>query len=144
MTIVITGHGVYASGIESMIKLVLGAQDCLKFVDFEEGKTPAMINEEFTKLYKESTSGIVFLTDIAGGTPFNQAVIAIHENGGNGAVVGGANIPFILALLELIEEDYTDIKSLCREAKIMAIDSMNIYGDTVTKKNEPNESDDGI
>ena len=144
MIIVITGHGTYASGIESMIKLVLGAQDCLRFIDFEEGKTPEMMNQEFTKLYKESSSGIIFLTDIAGGTPFNQAAIAIHENGGNGAVIGGANIPFIIALLELIEDDYTDIKSLCQEAKIMAIESMTIYGDEPSKKSNTNESEDGI
>ena len=74
--IIVTGHGNFASGLASSIEVIAGKQDKFEAIDFPIGST----NTELAKQLQEAVdrlncSDIIFCTDIAGGTPFNQSVI---------------------------------------------------------------------
>lgn len=77
--IIVTGHGNFASGLASSIEVIAGKQDKFEAIDFPIGST----NTELAKQLQEAVdrlncSDIIFCTDIAGGTPFNQVLFYPH------------------------------------------------------------------
>lgn len=95
--LIITGHGNFATGIESNIELIAGKQPELVAIDFK----PGMPAEELSKIFSEEMKAlpsdeIVFLTDIPGGTPFNEAVKLKMTSDKHVEVISGINVPMIL------------------------------------------------
>lgn len=95
--IIVTGHGKFASGIGSGIELIAGPQKKFKLIDFDTGMSPEILHQLFIKAIDELNidDGIIFLTDLAGGTPFNQAAM-IKANNKNVGVIAGVNSPLII------------------------------------------------
>lgn len=95
--IILTGHGKFASGIASGIDVIAGPQVKFKAIDFAKNMT----SDELRNLYIETIEefgtkeGIVFMTDIAGGTPFNQASMISADTDDIG-IIAGANTPLIM------------------------------------------------
>ena len=77
--IIVTGHGNFASGLASSIEVIAGKQE----------------QEAVDRL---NCSDIIFCTDIAGGTPFNQSVI-LSTHLPNSKVISGTNVPVLLEAL---------------------------------------------
>ncbi|MGM9540577.1 PTS sugar transporter subunit IIA [Anaerovibrio sp.] len=102
--VIITGHGRFAEGILSAVQLIAGQQEKLAAVNFTEGMTGEGLQAELRQA-AEAFGGdeLVFCADIAGGTPFNQAVLLANElEGGSGRrclVFSGTNLPFVLQAL---------------------------------------------
>lgn len=98
--IIITGHGNFATGLGSDIELVAGKQEKLELIDFEKGMSSEQLNKKFLETIEklDADQGIVFLTDLAGGTPFNQAAMIKADNENIG-VIAGVNAPLILESL---------------------------------------------
>ena len=97
--IIVTGHGNFASGLASSIEVIAGKQDKFEAIDFPIGST----NTELAKQLQEAVdrlncSDIIFCTDIAGGTPFNQSVI-LSTHLPNSKVISGTNVPVLLEAL---------------------------------------------
>ena len=65
--IVVTGHGNFATGLESSLKLIYGGSSHIKFVDFVEGESTdtlkANLNAAFDEL-KEDGSILVLWGDL--------------------------------------------------------------------------------
>ena len=101
---IITGHGRFAEGILSAVGLIAGQQEKLAAVNFIEGMTGEGLQAELRQA-AEALDGdeLVFCADIAGGTPFNQAVLLAHElevrSGRRCRVFSGTNLPFVLQAL---------------------------------------------
>ncbi|QIB27601.1 PTS galactosamine/N-acetylgalactosamine transporter subunit IIA [Caloranaerobacter azorensis] len=98
--IIITGHGEFASGLKSSIELIVGKQENLEAVDF-------MINDSIEDLQRklkkaigavDSGKGIVFFTDILGGSPFNISVL-LSKKIKCSDVIAGSNLPAIINIL---------------------------------------------
>jgi len=140
-SIIIVGHGTFASGISSMLTLVMGECPNMYFVDFTQDLTSKNLEDKFNELYKKTNGDILFLCDIAGGTPFNQAAMLMHKNNKKYNVLGGLSIPLILDILDR-RESVSDCKILLEESRKAAYESMNIFGET--KDEQINISDDGI
>ena len=104
--IIVSGHGEFASAFGKTIEYIIGEQEKTKFINFNNG----MGTKELEDKFKEAISslnvdeGILFITDLAGGTPFSTAVTISLTNKENIKVIGGSNIPTILSALELREE----------------------------------------
>ena len=95
-TIIITGHGHYAAGIKSFIKEVAGDIPGIEFVDFHSDISVDELKEVFREKSEESKDyGVLFITDIIGGTPFNKAV-EVSEGNPRISVVAGCNPGSIL------------------------------------------------
>lgn len=95
--IILCGHAHFATGLYSFVKLITGEQENFEVIDYEEGMSSetlsARINDSLQKL--KSMDGVAILTDMAGGTPFNESVkLAMGKN--NIKVISGVNAPVIL------------------------------------------------
>ena len=89
--IIITGHGNYAAGIKSFLKEVAGDIGNVEFIDFDSEISVDGLKEAFRKKAEENKgSGVLFITDIIGGTPFNKAV-EVSDGNPDIAVVAGCN-----------------------------------------------------
>lgn len=95
-SIIITGHGSYASGIQSSIKLILGDNSDLYFIDFLKEDSSEDLLKKFKNTIKDNDiNNLVFVCDLLGGTPFNTAVNLSLENK-NFKVTSGCNLNSIL------------------------------------------------
>lgn len=111
--IVVSGHINFASGMASAIKAIVGEQEQIRFVDFVESMSTDMLEHELRKAarYVDSGDGVLFLTDIPGGSPANRA-LAILMDTDKIEVLAGINLPMIanaaferdgVSLIELVE-----------------------------------------
>lgn len=74
MQIIVTGHGNFATGIESTVKLLAGSLKNVSYIDFtgemSEDDIGAKLSEQANK-----DKHTLFFCDLLGGTPFKQAAI---------------------------------------------------------------------
>ena len=95
--IIITGHGSFASGLLSALKLLLGEPPLVWAVDFSENQSTDELKENLLKAVSHSGAPILILADIKGGSPYNQSVIIKSElKERNIEVVSGANLPMLI------------------------------------------------
>ena len=102
LSIILTGHGGFASGMEKAMKQILGEQSQFIAIDFPETSSTEKKKkkQEETKVMKMVEDGIVFLTDLLGGTPFRVAsTLAMQKPGCE--VITGTNLQL---LLEMVRE----------------------------------------
>ncbi|EKC2494658.1 PTS sugar transporter subunit IIA [Salmonella enterica] len=94
--IVVSGHIHFASGMESAVRAIAGEQPQMVFVDFVENLSTDMLEEELrnTADRVDSGDGVLFLTDIPGGSPCNRA-LNILMSGRNAELLAGVNLPMI-------------------------------------------------
>ncbi len=114
--IIVTGHGNFASGIESTMRLIMGEQEKTVFIDFKEGMTNIEFSENIEKVVKEiGEEGVLIFTDILGGTPFNEAAM-ISTKYSNVHVFAGLNMAMLFEALDC-REDKIDIDRILEESK---------------------------
>lgn len=95
MLIIITGHGHFATGLQSTIELLAGLQAQLKYVDFTSEMSEAELHNELLKNTPQNEP-VLFFCDLLGGTPFKQAVTITTETTADNAVVVGCNVGSLL------------------------------------------------
>lgn len=97
---IVAGHGKFGTGLESNIELIAGPQENLIFCDFLKGMTAEDLKDKYLKALNnfKNLDGVVFFTDIPGGTPFNEAVkLKVDRQSIN--VLTGTNVPMLLDML---------------------------------------------
>lgn len=138
--IVVSGHGEFASAVEKTLEYIIGKQENIEYINFNNGMGTKELEERYTEsLLKNEDRETLFLTDLAGGTPFSTAV-TLSQNMKNIYVLGGINIPTILAAIE-----YRDEESL--EKAIVDIINHGKESLVIFQKKELSDnfqSDDGI
>lgn len=96
--IIIASHGEFATGIHQSISMVFGEQPDLKSVTLMPSEGPQDIRRKMEEAIAgfENPDEVLFLIDLWGGTPFNQAngLIAGHED--KWAIVAGLNLPMLI------------------------------------------------
>ncbi|MGL4864008.1 MAG: PTS sugar transporter subunit IIA [Cetobacterium sp.] len=103
--IIVSGHGEFASAIEKTLEYIIGKQENVEYINFNNGMGTKELEEKYIEaISKNRDSETLFLTDLAGGTPFSTAV-TLSQNIENIYVLGGINIPTILAALEYRDEE---------------------------------------
>ena len=111
--VIISGHGHFADGLLSAMKIIAGKQAKVSVVNFPEGAT----SDDLKMHLKEAAemlggAQLVFLTDIAGGSPYNQAVLLQNKLTQSCRVFSGVNMPFLLQVLFDREEgDWNDLEN---------------------------------
>ncbi|MGL4562663.1 MAG: PTS fructose transporter subunit IIA [Brevinema sp.] len=141
-SIIITGHGNFATGIKSMLDLVIGETENTYFIDFTEDLSSEDLKDKFVEIYEREHGQVLFLCDIAGGTPFNQAAMLMYSQHKSYGVIGGINIPLIMHVLDSLETTIND-NSLLLDAKETAYEYIKIFGEEKVDSSA-NTSDDGI
>lgn len=93
---IISGHGNYATGLQSTIELLIGKNNDLNFIDFTVDDSDVNLKEKMQRVIDDNlNSQILFICDIFGGTPFKVAAELANYND-NMEVVAGCNIGSII------------------------------------------------
>ena len=137
--IIISGHGNFATGFLSAIKLVMGNQENLEAVDFlETHSTEELKSNIQSAMDKMHVDGYLFFTDISGGSPFKSCVELSLKNG-NSEVIAGSNVPMIM---EILIDRLDNPKNLMNKA--IEIGKNQILSFNINKKNKKVEVSGGI
>ena len=97
--LIITGHGHFATGLGSSLKLITGNTENIVYVDFEEAHSTEVLTENLNKALDElkGCEGVLVLADLAGGSPFKCAVECKYARPEqNVEVVAGTNLPMLV------------------------------------------------
>ncbi|CAI0960556.1 PTS galactosamine/N-acetylgalactosamine transporter subunit IIA [Serratia grimesii] len=91
--IVITGHGGFASGLLQAVEQVVGPQENCVAVNFPEQMNTTQLKAALSAALAEVTQpdGVVFLTDMLGGSPFRCAS-ELADMRGDCEVLTGVNM----------------------------------------------------
>ncbi len=144
--IIVTGHGNFASGLLSAAKVVAGDAENVREVDFTETSGTEKLKRDLSKTMEELSEkcrgGILVLSDLTGGSPYNESVMLNHAHT---AVVSGANFPMLLSCI--FERDGASLEELCAKAVEGGREGIGMFSASWGAKaamNGPEEDEDGI
>lgn len=115
--IIISGHGNFATGIASSLKLVSGGPANVEYVDFLEADSIDNLKEKYKIALDnlKDCNNILALTDLAGGSPFKTLVELSTEVDKQIKVVAGTNLPMALEIT-MLKDIIEDLSSLVDSA----------------------------
>lgn len=98
--ILVTGHGNFATGLTSSVKLIAGNPEKYEAVDFLESYSVEDLSRELNAAMDRLSDceGILVFSDLAGGSPFKTAVeVGIGRNE-NVQVLAGTNLGMLIEI----------------------------------------------
>ena len=134
-------HASLASGVYSAIKMITGEFDNIRIEEFKDNDSLEAFDKKLEIAYdelNEKYKNIFVLADLAGGTPFNRAVITLGEKA-NVRVMGGLNFA---SLYTAINSDGDDIDETLADIIKTAKDSIIAF--EMKKDTEEDLEEDGI
>ena len=95
---IVTGHGSFATGITSGLKLLAGEPENYEAVDFTPEDSVDTLTEKLTAAVERlaGCDGIVIFADLTGGSPFNVSLRLKLSRKEPIEVIGGANLPAVI------------------------------------------------
>ncbi|CDO04743.1 EIIAB-Man [Oceanobacillus picturae] len=96
--IVIASHGEFATGILQSGAMIFGEQENVKAVTLMPSEGPNDVKAKMKEAISsfDNQDEVLFLIDLWGGTPFNQASSLIDEQEGKWAIVTGLNLAMVI------------------------------------------------
>lgn len=143
VSILIIGHGHFATGALSATRLVAGAPSNVYALDFPEGMSADELKQQMQQLMSSiETPEILVMADLTGGTPFRTAVeLKMMLADKQIRVVAGANMP---ALVEAaFSSDSMDLVELTEDAVQTGVEGFVDWDAQSEEESEP-EFEDGL
>lgn len=137
--VIAVSHANLASGVYSAIKMIAGEFDNIRIEEFKDNDSLEAFDKKLQTAYdelKEKYNNIFVLADLAGGTPFNRAVMTLGEKE-NVRVIGGLNFA---SLYTAINSDGDDIDDTLADIIKTAKDSIIAF-EMKTEIEEESEED---
>ena len=95
--IIIASHGEFAAGIKQSGSMIFGEQEKVESVVFMPSEGPEDLQRKLqAAIAKVDSEEILFLVDLWGGSPFNQANKLFEEAPEKRAIVAGLNLPMLI------------------------------------------------
>ena len=95
--IIIASHGEFAAGIKQSGSMIFGEQEKVESVVFMPSEGPDDLQRKLQEaIAKVDSEEILFLVDLWGGSPFNQANKLFEEAHEHRAIVAGLNLPMLI------------------------------------------------
>ena len=96
--IILASHGDFAKGIMQSGSMIFGEQENVKAVTLMPSEGPDDLKAKMKDAIAsfESQDEVLFLVDLWGGTPFNQANALFEEHKDKWAIVAGLNLPMLI------------------------------------------------
>lgn len=97
--LLVTGHGHFATGLGSSLKLITGMTENIAYVDFEEDHSTEILTDNLNKALDslKGCAGVLVLSDLAGGSPFKAAVECKFARPDQAIeVIAGSNLPMLI------------------------------------------------
>lgn len=139
--VIAVSHASLASGVYSAIKMIAGEFDNIRIEEFKDNDSLETFDKKLETAFeelKEKYNNIFVLADLAGGTPFNRAVMTLGEKE-NVRVIGGLNFA---SLYTAINSDGDDIDETLADIIKTAKDSIIAF--EMKKDTEEDLEEDGI
>ena len=137
--VIAVSHASLASGVYSAIKMIAGEFDNVRIEEFKDNDSLEAFDQKLLIDYEEldkEYENIFVLADLAGGTPFNRAVMTLGEKE-NVRVMGGLNFA---ALYTAINSDGDDIDATLKDIIETAKESLIAF-DFSPEETEDTEED---
>ena len=137
--VIAVSHASLASGVYSAIKMIAGEFDNVRIEEFKDNDSLEAFDQKLLINYEEldkEYENIFVLADLAGGTPFNRAVMTLGEKA-NVRVMGGLNFA---SLYTAINSDGDDIDKTLKDIIETAKDSLIAF-DSNPEETEDTEED---
>lgn len=99
--VILASHGGFADGIHQSAEMIFGPQDNFKscILKPDEGPTDVKRKMEEAVASLDNQDEVLFLVDLWGGTPFNQASSLVQAHQDKWAIVAGMNLPMVIEAL---------------------------------------------
>ena len=96
--IILASHGEFAEGIMQSGSMIFGEQEKVKAVTLMPSEGPDDLKAKLEEAIASFGEGseVLFLVDLWGGTPFNQANSLFEDNKDKWAIVSGLNLPMLI------------------------------------------------
>ncbi len=96
--IIIASHGEFANGILQSGAMIFGEQENVKAVTLMPSEGPDDVKAKMKEAIAsfDDQDEVLFLVDLWGGTPFNQANTLFEEHKDKWAIVAGMNLPMVI------------------------------------------------
>ena len=96
--IILASHGDFAKGILQSGTMIFGEQQNVQAVTLMPSEGPDDIKAKMKEAIAsfENQDEVLFLVDLWGGTPFNQADSLVEEHKDKWAIVAGMNLPMVI------------------------------------------------
>jgi PTS system mannose-specific IIB component len=96
--IIIASHGEFANGILQSGAMIFGEQENVKAVTLMPSEGPDDVKAKMKEAIAsfDNQDEVLFLVDLWGGTPFNQANTLFEEHKDKWAIVAGMNLPMLI------------------------------------------------
>ncbi|MBG0964280.1 PTS mannose transporter subunit IIAB [Bacillus anthracis] len=96
--IILASHGEFAEGILQSGAMIFGEQENVKSVTLMPSEGPADLRTKMEAAVAsfDNQDEVLFLVDLWGGTPFNQANGMYEEHKDKWAIVAGMNLPMVI------------------------------------------------
>ncbi|WP_321146871.1 PTS mannose transporter subunit IIAB [Providencia alcalifaciens] len=97
IAIMIGTHGVAAEQLLRTTEMLIGEQENVSFIDFVPGENADTLFEKYTQKLTtlDTSTGVLFLVDTWGGSPFNAATRIANEHD-NYEIITGVNVPMLV------------------------------------------------
>lgn len=137
--LIVTGHGNFASGLTSSLKLIAGEPKNYVAVDFLESYSVEDLERELTKAFDElkDCDGVLVLSDLGGGSPFKTAVTIGYPKG-NVEVIAGSNLPMLIEV-NMGRQFIEDLNTLTEMALNTGKDQVVRYEFKPVQQEEPTD-----
>ncbi len=96
--IIIASHGEFANGLLQSGEMIFGAQENVKAVTLMPSEGPEDVKAKMKEAIAsfDNQEEVLFLVDLWGGTPFNQANSLFEDHQDKWAIVAGMNLPMLI------------------------------------------------
>lgn len=138
--IIIASHGEFAAGIKQSGTMIFGEQEKVESVVFMPSEGPEDLQRKLQEaIAKVDSEEILFLVDLWGGSPFNQANKLFEEAPEKRAIVAGLNLPM---LIEAYASRFTmtTAHEIAKAITPTAIDGVKVRPEELQPKAEVAES----
>ena len=96
--IILASHGEFASGVLQSASMIFGEQENVAAVTLMPSEGPEDVKKKMEEAIAsfDNQDEVLFLVDLWGGTPFNQANSLLEGKSDKWAIVAGMNLPMII------------------------------------------------
>jgi len=129
--VIIVTHGQFGKYLLEAAQTILGPQEQCAHIAVEGAVEMSALLLDLKNTVKrlETGDGVIILTDMFGGTPSNISLSLLQP--GKVDVLTGANLPMLLRILGMRDQN---LSQLAQDAKNAAIQGIVVAGEVLTRK----------
>ncbi len=120
VSVIVLGHGAFASGIKAALELIMGRQDNVYAIDYNENLDMHQLKEMIVEILNglEDNQDIIIACDLFHGTPFNVSMQLAFEND-RIKLLYGTNLNVLIEIMNqsMFSQDEIDIDLVVEKAK---------------------------